>query len=234
MASTSLLPFCYHRGGRSISAPGRAGVIRTADLDQWNHSGLNKPRRLVHPPWDRRSRRRSPTRSAWRVGLLVGRSGPRCADIIHLSASLEPFRRDLSSAGTALSHPLSEASSRAASGSSESQACKRAASRRGNRQDLCPFYNILQERGWFRILVIEPVTSVRLVVLHLAAGESSMLKFVVVGAASLALVGSAVAADLPRPQPVVQNAPIGKYPVGKYPVGKTPVGKYPTPVVTKG
>ena len=61
-----------------------------------------------------------------------------------------------------------------------------------------------------------------------------MLKFVIAGVASLALVGSAVAADMPRPQPVVQSAPIGKYPVGKYPVGKTPVGKYPTPVVTKG
>jgi hypothetical protein len=61
-----------------------------------------------------------------------------------------------------------------------------------------------------------------------------MLKFVVVGISSLALVGSAFAADLPRPQPVVQTAPVGKYPVGKYPVGKTPVGKYPTPVVTKG
>jgi hypothetical protein len=61
-----------------------------------------------------------------------------------------------------------------------------------------------------------------------------MLKFVIVVAASLALVGSAVAADMPRPQPVVQNAPIGKYPIGKYPVGKYPVGKYPTPVVTKG
>ena len=61
-----------------------------------------------------------------------------------------------------------------------------------------------------------------------------MLKFVVVGISSLALVGSAVAADLPRPQPVVQTAPVGKYPAGKYPVGKTPVGKYPTPVVTKG
>jgi hypothetical protein len=60
-----------------------------------------------------------------------------------------------------------------------------------------------------------------------------MLKFVVVGISSLALVGSAVAADLPRPQPVVQTAPVGKYPVGKYPVGKTPIGKYPTPVVTK-
>ena len=61
-----------------------------------------------------------------------------------------------------------------------------------------------------------------------------MFKFVIVAAASLALVGSAVAADMPRPQPVVQNAPIGKYPIGKYPVGKYPVGKYPTPVVTKG
>ena len=56
-----------------------------------------------------------------------------------------------------------------------------------------------------------------------------MYKFVIVGAASLALVGSAVAADLPRPQPVVQTAPVGKYPVGKYPVGKTPVGKYRIP-----
>ena len=67
-----------------------------------------------------------------------------------------------------------------------------------------------------------------------------MLKLVIVGTATLAFVGTAVAADLPRPQPVVQTAPIGKYPVGKYPVGKypvgkTPVGKYPTaPVVTKG
>ena len=57
-----------------------------------------------------------------------------------------------------------------------------------------------------------------------------MLKFVVLGVASLAFVGTAVAADLPRPQPV---APA---PVGKYPVGKSPVGKYPVaaPVVTKG
>jgi len=62
-----------------------------------------------------------------------------------------------------------------------------------------------------------------------------MLKFVIVGTATLAFVGTAVAADLPHPQPVAQTAPIGKYPVGKYPVGKTPVGKYPAaPVVTKG
>ena len=63
-----------------------------------------------------------------------------------------------------------------------------------------------------------------------------MLKFAIVGTALFAFVGTAVAADLPRPQPVVQSAPVGKYPVGKYPVGKTPVGKYPAApaVVTKG
>ncbi|MBR1004521.1 MULTISPECIES: hypothetical protein [Bradyrhizobium] len=63
-----------------------------------------------------------------------------------------------------------------------------------------------------------------------------MLKFVIAGAASLALVGAAAAADLPRPQPVVQTAPIGKYPVGKTPVGKYPIGKAPAPapLVTKG
>jgi hypothetical protein len=62
-----------------------------------------------------------------------------------------------------------------------------------------------------------------------------MLKFVIIGLASLAFVGTAVAADLPRPQPVAP-APVGKYPVGKYPLGKSPVGKYPVaaPVVTKG
>ena len=63
-----------------------------------------------------------------------------------------------------------------------------------------------------------------------------MLRFVIAGAASLALVGGAVAADLPRPQPVVQTAPIGKYPIGKTPVGKYPIGKAPAPapLVTKG
>jgi len=66
-------------------------------------------------------------------------------------------------------------------------------------------------------------------------GDNSMLKFVILGIASLAFVGTAVAADLPRPQPVAP-APVGKYPVGKYPLGKSPVGKYPVaaPVVTKG
>jgi hypothetical protein len=63
-----------------------------------------------------------------------------------------------------------------------------------------------------------------------------MLKFLVVGIASLALVGSAVAADLPHPQPVYQQPAVGKTPVGKYPVGKYPVGKAPAPppLITKG
>jgi len=62
-----------------------------------------------------------------------------------------------------------------------------------------------------------------------------MLKFMIVSSVTLAFVGTAVAADLPRPQPVAP-APVGKYPVGKYPLGKSPVGKYPVaaPVVTKG
>jgi hypothetical protein len=66
-----------------------------------------------------------------------------------------------------------------------------------------------------------------------------MLKFLIVGVASFALVGVAAAADLPRAQPVYQPAQVGKMPIGKYPVGKTPVGKYPVgkapaPIVTKG
>jgi len=66
--------------------------------------------------------------------------------------------------------------------------------------------------------------------------EITMLKFLVVGIASLALVGSAVAADLPHPQPVYQQPAVGKMPVGKYPVGKYPVGKAPAPapLITKG
>ena len=65
-----------------------------------------------------------------------------------------------------------------------------------------------------------------------------MLKFVILGVASLAFVGTAVAADLPQPQPQPAAAPVGKYPLGKWPVGKSPVGKYPVaapaPLVTKG
>jgi hypothetical protein len=52
-------------------------------------------------------------------------------------------------------------------------------------------------------------------------------------------VGVAAAADLPRAQPVYQQAQVGKAPIGKYPVGKSPVGKYPVgkapaPLVTRG
>ena len=62
-----------------------------------------------------------------------------------------------------------------------------------------------------------------------------ILRVVVVSTASLALVGTAVAADFPHPQPVVQTAPVGKWPIGKSPVGKYPIGKAPAPaVVTKG
>ena len=66
-----------------------------------------------------------------------------------------------------------------------------------------------------------------------------MLKFMIVSGCSLGLVGAAAAADLPHPQPVYQQAevgkaPIGKTPIGKTPIGKTPIGKAPAPLVTKG
>ena len=66
-----------------------------------------------------------------------------------------------------------------------------------------------------------------------------MLKSVIVSTVTLAFVGTAVAADLPRRQPVAEPAPVGKYPIGKSPIGKYPVGKYPVApapahVVTKG
>ena len=51
---------------------------------------------------------------------------------------------------------------------------------------------------------------------------------------SLGTLTAAVAADLPRAQPVHQQAPVGKAPIGKVPAGKTPVGKAPAPIVTKG
>jgi hypothetical protein len=63
-----------------------------------------------------------------------------------------------------------------------------------------------------------------------------MLKFLIAGTASFALVGAAAAADLPRPQPVYEQAPVGKMPIGKAPIGKYPIGKAPAPapLVTKG
>jgi hypothetical protein len=41
--------------------------------------------------------------------------------------------------------------------------------------------------------------------------------------ASVALVGGAMAADLPRKEPPPVAAPIGKAPIGKLPFGKGPV-----------
>jgi hypothetical protein len=54
-----------------------------------------------------------------------------------------------------------------------------------------------------------------------------VIKIVIAAGATLALVTAAGAADLPRPQPVYQQAPIGKMPIGKGPIGKGPVGKGP-------
>ena len=53
------------------------------------------------------------------------------------------------------------------------------------------------------------------------------MKIVIVAAAMLAVVTAAGAADLPRKQPVYQEAPLGKMPIGKTPIGKTPIGKAP-------
>ena len=61
-----------------------------------------------------------------------------------------------------------------------------------------------------------------------------MLKILTATAASLAMLGAAAAADLPRKEPPPPAPPVGKAPIGKYPVGKAPIGKYPQPVVTKG
>ena len=53
------------------------------------------------------------------------------------------------------------------------------------------------------------------------------MKIVIVAGAMLAVVTAAGAADLPRKQPVYQEAPVGKMPIGKSPVGKAPIGKAP-------
>jgi hypothetical protein len=54
-----------------------------------------------------------------------------------------------------------------------------------------------------------------------------VVKFVIVTGATLAMVTAAGAADLPRPQPVYQQAQLGKMPIGKSPIGKSPIGKSP-------
>ncbi|MDF2619093.1 MAG: hypothetical protein K0S00_1752 [Xanthobacteraceae bacterium] len=57
-----------------------------------------------------------------------------------------------------------------------------------------------------------------------------MIKTLLVASASLFMLGAAVAADLPQPQPVPAEAA----PIGKAPIGKSPLGKAPAPLVTKG
>jgi hypothetical protein len=59
-----------------------------------------------------------------------------------------------------------------------------------------------------------------------------VVKILIVTGATIAMVTAAAAADLPHPQPVYQQAPVGKMPIGKTPVGKTPVGK--APLATRG
>lgn len=52
-----------------------------------------------------------------------------------------------------------------------------------------------------------------------------MLKILIAATASLAMVGAAVAADLPRKEPPPPVTPVGKAP--KAPIGKAPFGKGP-------
>jgi len=54
-----------------------------------------------------------------------------------------------------------------------------------------------------------------------------VVKIVIIAGATLALVTAAGAADFPHPQPVYQQAQLGKMPIGKAPIGKTPIGKAP-------
>ena len=50
-----------------------------------------------------------------------------------------------------------------------------------------------------------------------------MSKFIFGILASVAFIGGAMAADLPRKEPPPVAAPIGKAPIGKLPFGKGPV-----------
>src|SRR5689334_8722728 len=66
---------------------------------------------------------------------------------------------------------------------------------------------------------------------RLTSRGTAVIKIVIAAGATLAVVTAASAADIPRRQPVYQEAPIGKMPIGKTPIGKTPIGKAPGPVV---
>ena len=50
-----------------------------------------------------------------------------------------------------------------------------------------------------------------------------MVKLLLAAVASFAMVGGALAADLPRKEPPPVAAPVGKAPIGKLPFGKGPV-----------
>jgi len=56
------------------------------------------------------------------------------------------------------------------------------------------------------------------------------MKVLIIAGATLAVVTAAGAADLPRRQPVYQEAPVGKMPIGKSPIGKTPIDNAPVVV----
>jgi opacity protein-like surface antigen len=61
--------------------------------------------------------------------------------------------------------------------------------------------------------------------------------FAIAAGAMLALLTVAHAADLPHPQPVYEQAAVGKMPIGKAPIGKGPIGKapiVPEPVLRRG
>jgi hypothetical protein len=82
-------------------------------------------------------------------------------------------------------------------------------------------------------------TTNRISLFGLGVRRMLMLKCFLVSGASVAMLtaAAAAAADLPRAQPVYQQAQVGKAPIGKTPIGKTPVGKAPigkAPLVTRG
>ena len=68
---------------------------------------------------------------------------------------------------------------------------------------------------------------------RLTSWGTAVIKIAIVVGATLAVVTAAGAADIPRRQPVYQQAPVGKMPIGKTPIGKSPIGKAPGPVVSR-
>ena len=61
----------------------------------------------------------------------------------------------------------------------------------------------------------------------LTLGKSTVMKILIIAGATLAVVTAAASADIPRAQPVYQQAQLGKMPIGKAPIGKSPIGKAP-------